>query len=253
MDLTGKVAIVTGGARDIGKQVTLKLADAGASVAFNYYGSADEARATEAQVKAMGGNVLAIQGDMTRQADVDALVASALSEFGGSIDILVNVSGGLIARKTLAEMDVDFFKSVIDLNLTSTFLTTQACVPHMASGGAIVNLASQAGRDGGGPGASAYASGKGAVMTFTRAMAKELGPQNIRVNALCPGMISTTFHDTFTKDEVRKNVANATPLRREGNPGEIADAVLYLASDASSFITGVNIDTNGGRLLSLEE
>jgi 3-oxoacyl-[acyl-carrier protein] reductase len=219
MDLTGKVAIVTGGARDIGKQVTLKLADAGASVVFNYYGSADEARATEAQVKAMGGNVLAIQGDMTRQADVDALVARALSEFGGSIDILVNVSGGLIARKTLAEMDVDFFKSVIDLNLTSTFLTTQACVPHMASGSAIVNLASQAGRDGGGPGASAYASGKGAVMTFTRAMAKELGPQNIRVNALCPGMISTTFHDTFSKDEVRKNVANATPLRREGNPG----------------------------------
>ena len=246
MDLTGKVAIVTGGARDIGKQVTLKLADAGASVAFNYYGSADEARATEAQVKAMGGNVLAIQGDMTRQADVDALVASALSEFGGSIDILVNVSGGLIARKTLAEMDVDFFKSVIDLNLTSTFLTTQACVPHMASGGAIVNLASQAGRDGGGPGASAYACGKGAVMTFTRAMAKELGPRNIRVNALCPGMISTTFHDTFSKDEVRKNVANSTPLRREGNPAEIADAVLYLASDASSFITGVNIDTNGG-------
>jgi 3-oxoacyl-[acyl-carrier protein] reductase len=187
---------------------------------------------------------------MTRQADVDALVARALSEFGGSIDILVNVSGGLIARKTLAEMDVDFFKSVIDLNLTSTFLTTQACVPHMASGSAIVNLASQAGRDGGGPGASAYASGKGAVMTFTRAMAKELGPQNIRVNALCPGMISTTFHDTFSKDEVRKNVANATPLRREGNPAEIADAVLYLASDASSFITGVNIDTNGGLFFS---
>jgi 3-oxoacyl-[acyl-carrier protein] reductase len=250
MDLTGKVAIVTGGARDIGKEVTLKLAGAGASVAFNYYGSADEARATEAQVKAMGGNVLAMQGDMTRQEDVDALVASALSEFGGSIDILVNVSGGLIARKTLAEMDVDFFKTVIDLNLTSTFLTTQACVPHMASGSAIVNLASQAGRDGGGPGASAYASGKGAVMTFTRAMAKELGPQNIRVNALCPGMISTTFHDTFSKDEVRKNVANATPLRREGNPAEIADAVLYLASDASSFITGVKIDTNGGLFFS---
>jgi 3-oxoacyl-[acyl-carrier protein] reductase len=199
MDLTGKVAIVTGGARDIGKQVTLKLADAGASVAFNYYGSADEARATEAEVKAMGGKIVALQGDMTRQEDVDALVARALSEFGGSIDILVNVSGGLIARKTLAEMDVDFFKRVIDLNLTSTFLTTQACVPHMASGSAIVNLASQAGRDGGGPGASAYASGKGAVMTFTRAMAKELGPKNIRVNALCPGMISTTFHDTFSK------------------------------------------------------
>ena len=155
MDLTGKVAIVTGGARDIGKQVTLKLVGAGASVAFNYYGSADEARATEAEAKAMGGNVIALQGDMTRQDDVDSLVSAAQSAFGGAIDILVNVAGGLIARKTLAEMDVDFFKNVVDLNLTSTFLTTKACVPHMAPGSAIVNLASQAGRDGGGPGASA--------------------------------------------------------------------------------------------------
>jgi len=250
MDLTGKVAIVTGGARDIGKQVTLKLVGAGASVAFNYYGSVDEARATEAEAKAMGGNVIALQGDMTRQEDVDALISTAQSTFGGAIDILVNVAGGLIARKTLAEMDVDFFKTVVDLNLTSTFLTTQACVPHMAPGSAIVNLASQAGRDGGGPGACAYACSKGAVMTFTRAMAKELGPQNIRVNSLCPGMISTTFHDTFSKDEVRKNVAGATPLRREGHPAEIADTVLYLASDASSFITGVNIDTNGGLFFS---
>ena len=250
MDLTGKVAIVTGGARDIGKHVSLKLAKAGASVAFNYYGSEQEAQDTVREAKALGANIISLQGDMTNPGDVQQLVDAALAEFGAGIDILVNVTGGLVARKTIDEMDVDFFKGVVDLNLTSTFLTTKACVPHMSSGSAIVNFASQAGRDGGGPGASAYSCSKGAVMTFTRAMAKELGPKNIRVNSLCPGVISTTFHDTFSKDEVRKNLANMTPLRREGNPAEIADTVVYLASDAASFITGINMDTNGGLVFS---
>ena len=132
------------------------------------------------------------------------------------------------------------------LNVSSAFLTCKAVVPHMGDGGSIINFASQAGRDGGGPGASAYATSKGAVMTFTRAMAKELGPSNIRVNCVCPGMISTTFHDTFTKDEVRANVAAGTPLRREGQAGEVADLVAYLASSESSFITGASLDINGG-------
>lgn len=136
------------------------------------------------------------------------------------------------------------------LNLNSTFLTTKACVPHMTAGSAIVNLASQAGRDGGGPGAAAYATSKGAVVTFTRAMAKELGPKGIRVNSLCPGMISTTFHDTFTKDAVREIVANSTPLRREGQSEEIATAVNFLLNGDSSFIHGTNIDINGGSLFS---
>ena len=127
---------------------------------------------------------------------------------------------------------------------------TAAVAPLMGSGGAIVNLSSQAGRDGGGPGAWAYAASKGAVMTLTRGWAKELGPRNIRVNALCPGMISTKFHDTFTQDQVRANVAAATPLRREGQATEIADAVSYLASDESSFIQGANIDINGGLFFS---
>ena len=116
----------------------------------------------------------------------------------------------------------------------------------MPEGSAIVNFASQAGRDGGGFGASAYATGKGAVATFTRAMAKELGPKGIRVNAVDPGMIATTFHDTFTKPEVRVAVANGTPLKRQGEAKEVADLVAYLASDESSFITGTNIDINGG-------
>ena len=143
-------------------------------------------------------------------------------------------------------MDVAFLEGVMRLNLTSSFLTTKHAVPHMGDGSSIVNIASLAGRDGGGPGASAYATSKGAVMTFTRAMSRELGPSNIRVNCVCPGMISTTFHDTFTKDEVRANVAAGTPLRREGDAGEVADLVAYLASAESSFITGASVDINGG-------
>lgn len=249
MKLQGKVAIVSGGARDIGKAVSLKLAAEGAKVVVNYFSNAQTAEETLAEIKAAGGEAIIAKGDMTKQADVASVVAAAQAAYGKTIDILVNVAGGLVERKTIEEMDEDFFNKVISLNLNSTFLLTKAVVPHM-DGGAIVNLASQAGRDGGGPGASAYATSKGAVMTFTRAMAKELGPKNIRVNSLCPGMISTTFHDTFTKDAVRENVANATPLKREGKAPEVADAVAYLASEEASFITGTNIDINGGLFFS---
>jgi len=119
-------------------------------------------------------------------------------------------------------------------------------VPHMPKGSSIINLASLAGRDGGGGGASAYATSKGALMTFTRGMAKELGPDGIRVNALCPGMIATKFHDDFTPDNVREAVAGKTPLRKQGAAEEVADLVAYLATEESSFITGANIDINGG-------
>ena len=246
MNLTGKVAIVTGGGRDIGKMTSIKLASLGAKVVINYFGAKEEAEKTETEIKAAGGEAILVQGDMTKQADVDQLVQKATDAFGSEIHILVNVAGGLVARKTLAEMDEDFVNLVFRLNFNSTFLVTKAVVPHMPAGSSIVNFASQAGRDGGGGGASAYAASKGAVMTFTRGMAKELGPKGIRVNSLCPGMIATTFHDTFTKSEIRTNVANATPLRREGQASEVADLVAYLASDESSFMTGNNIDINGG-------
>ena len=250
MKLENKVAIVTGGARDIGKAVSEKLAAEGAKVVVNYFSSPEQGNETVAAIESAGGSAIAIAGDMTKKADVDNLVSEAAKAYGDTIDILVNVVGGLVARKTLAEMDDEFFDRLMRLNVTSTFLTTQAVVPHMGSGAAIVNFSSQAGRDGGGPGASAYATSKGAVMTFTRAMAKELGPSNIRVNCVCPGMISTTFHDTFTKDEVRGNVAAATPLRREGNASEVANLVAYLASAESSFMTGNCVDINGGLLYS---
>ncbi len=250
MNIENRVAISAGGGRDIGRAVSEALAAKGARVVVNYFNSADEGESTVAAIKAAGGDAIAVLGDMTNQADVENLVAETRKAFGDSIDILVNVVGGLVARKSLAEMDVDFFEGVMRLNVTSALLTCKSVVPHMGDGGSIIHFASQAGRDGGGPGASAYASSKGAVMAFTRAMAKELGPSNIRVNCVCPGMISTTFHDTFTKDEVRANVAAGTPLRREGQATEVADLVAYLASAESSFITGASVDVNGGLIFS---
>lgn len=248
--LEGKVAIVAGGARDIGRAISEGLAARGAKVVVNYFNKPADGESTVSSIKDAGGTAIAVRGDMTDDGDVENLVNETRSAFGDSIDALVNVVGGLVARKPLAEMDVAFLEGVMRLNLTSSFLTTKHTVPHMAAGSSIVNIASLAGRDGGGPGASAYATSKGAVMTFTRAMAKELGPSNIRVNCVCPGMISTTFHDTFTKDEVRANVAAGTPLRREGQAGEVADLVAYLASAESSFITGASVDINGGLFFS---
>ena len=250
MNLENKVAIVTGGARDIGRAISEKLAASGAKVVVNYFRTKADGDATVAAIEAAGGTAIAVVGDMTKQADVENLVKVARKTFGDSIDILVNNVGGLGARKSLAEMDLEFFESIMRLNVSSAFLTSKYVAPHMGEGGAIVNLASLAGRDGGGPGASAYSASKGAVMTFTRALAKELGPRNIRANCVCPGMIATTFHDTFTKDEVRKNVAGATPLKREGRAEEVADLVAYLASPESSFVTGASVDINGGLFFS---
>lgn len=247
MKLAGKTAIITGGGRDIGRACAIRLAQEGANVAINYFSSSEGADSAVAEIKAAGGNAFALQGDLNTQAGVDALVNKAVADFGG-VDVLVNNTGGLIARKTIAEMSLEHWQAVMDLNLTSTFLMVKACLPHMKSG-AIVNLASQAGRDGGGPGSVAYGASKGAVMTMTRGLAKELGP-NIRVNALCPGMIDTDFHNIHTKPEVRKNVENATPLKRQGLPMDIANLVLFLACDESAFMTGTNVDINGGMLFS---
>ena len=248
--LKGKIAIVTGGTRDIGRSCSIKLAEAGAKVAVNYLNNKDAGDETVAAIEKAGGAAVLVKGDMTRKNDVDNLVAATREAFGDEIHVLVNNVGGLVARKKLSEMDEEFLDYVMSLNLNSTFLATQAVVPQMPTGGAIVNLASLAGRDGGGPGASAYAASKSAVMTFTRAMAKELGPQGIRVNALCPGMIDTTFHDTFTPDEARRGVEASVPMRRQGHPDDCANLVAYLASDASAYITGANIDINGGMFFS---
>jgi len=244
--LTGKVAIITGGARDIGRQAALKLAGAGARVCVNNLSNAADADETIRLIKEAGGEAIAVQGDMTKAADVKKVVDACVAAYGNVVHILVNVAGGLMGRKVLADLDEAFWDAVINVNLKSAYLVTRAVVPYMTEGGAIVNFSSQAARDGGGFGALAYATAKGGVLTLTRGLAKELGPKGIRVNCISPGMINTTFHNTFTKPEVRTNVAAATPLRREGEAGEVGDLVLYLAGDASSFINGASIEINGG-------
>ncbi len=246
MKLKGKVAVVTGGARDIGSAICVKLAKEGAKVVVNYFGSQKESEKTLAAIKAVGGEGISVKADVSKQADIDNLVARTKEAFGSRIDILVNNAGGLFARKTIDEIDEDYYNLVMDVNFKGTVFVTKAFKPLMGEGGAIVNLSSQAGRDGGGPGSAIYAASKGAVMTLTRNWAKELGPQGIRVNAVCPGMIATKFHDDFTKDEVRAKVAGSTPLRREGQAEEVADLVAYLAGPESTFMTGNNVDINGG-------
>jgi len=244
--LEGKVAIVTGGARDIGRQASIKLAAAGAKVCVNYFSDKSMADETIQLIKNAGGEAIAVHGDMTKADDVKKVVDACTAAFGNTIHVLVNVAGGLLGRKVLADLDEEFWDRVIDVNLKSAYLTVRATVPYMTEGGAIVNFSSQAARDGGGFGALAYATAKGGVLTMTRGLAKELGPKGIRVNCVSPGMINTNFHNTFTKPEVRTNVAAATPLRREGEAREVGDLVLYLASDASSFINGESVEINGG-------
>jgi len=246
MNLKGKTAIVTGGGRDIGRAISIKLAASGAKVAVNYANNAEDAEETLRIIRESGGEAILVKADLTKWDECFRLVEETRKAFGDEIHILVNNAGGLVARKQLCEMDEAFWDLVMTLNLKSVFMMHKAVINHMPEGSAIVNLASQAGRDGGGGGASAYSTSKGAVMTFTRAMAKELGPKGIRVNAVCPGMIATTFHDTFTTDAVREKVAGMTPLRREGSAEEVANVVACLASAETSFVTGANIDINGG-------
>jgi 3-oxoacyl-[acyl-carrier protein] reductase len=246
MTFKDKVALVTGGGRDIGRSVSLRLAAEGAKVAINYCHDRESAEATAREIEAAGGVATVFQADVSKADQVVELVAGIQAAFGARIDVLVNLAGGMVARKKIEEMDEAFYDQVMDLNLKSVFLVTKAVKPLMGEGGAIVNVSSIAGRDGGGPGASLYATSKGALMTLTRAWAKEFGPQGIRVNAVCPGLIGTSFHDIFSKPEGRAAVTGNTPLRREGHPDEVADAIAYLASDEARFLTGVNLDVNGG-------
>jgi 3-oxoacyl-[acyl-carrier protein] reductase len=246
IDLSGKVALVTGGGRDIGRWIVYGLAEAGASVIVNYHSSKHYAEETVAEVSGFGGQAIAIKADVTRAADVNRLLAEGTGAFGGSLDILVNNAGGLLARKKLDEMDEAFWDAVMAVNLKSVFLVSQAALPYMKPGGTIVNLASLAARDGGGGGSIAYATAKGGVLTMTRGMAKELSGRNIRVNCVSPGLINTTFHDTFTPDNVRKMVAGKTAVGREGESEDVANIVVFLASDASSYMNGESVEVNGG-------
>lgn len=242
----GKVAVVTGGGRDIGRAISVALAKEGAKVVVNYNSSRKGAKETVAEIASFKGKAIAVKADVSTLRGIKSLKTKTVKAFGKKVHILVNNAGGLFARKTLQEFDEEFYDLVMNVNFKSTVFVMQVFEPLMGKGSSIINLSSLAARDGGGGGSSLYASSKGAATTFTRGMAKELGPKGIRVNAICPGLIGTKFHDDFTSDEIRKIVAGKTPIRREGRADEVADLVVYLASKKSSFVTGANFDINGG-------
>ena len=250
MKLKGKVAVVTGGARDLGRAISIRLAQEGAKVVINYFDNKEDAEETLKLINSDGGEAIIVQGDMTVEADVKHLFAEGVKTYGNDIHLLVNVVGGICGRKSVTEQDEAWYNLLMDVNMKSCWLCTREAVPHLPAGSAIVNFSSQAASDGGGPGASLYATAKGAVMTYTRSMAKELGPKGIRVNSLAPGTIATSFHDRFNTPENRERMKQVYPLRREGEAKDIADLVLYLASDESGYLTGTNIDINGGAFFS---
>jgi 3-oxoacyl-[acyl-carrier protein] reductase len=247
-DFQNKLAVVFGGGRDIGGAIAIELARQGAQVALSFHGS--NPAEVVAAITALGQKPYTQKVDALDMAAVRSFATSSAEQSGKKIAVLINVVGGLVARKRMEEMDDAFWDHVMTLNTKSIFAITQAALPLMTDGGAIVNVSSQAGRDGGGAGGIAYATSKGALMSMTRGLAKELGPRRIRVNAVCPGLIATKFHDEFTKPEVRQRVAGLTPLGREGRAQEVANLVVYLASDAASFVNGTNVDINGGILFS---
>ncbi|MCX5478634.1 SDR family oxidoreductase [Kaistia geumhonensis] len=242
---SGKTVLVTGGASGIGRGIVEAFIEQGARVAFTYASSGAQA----AEIVAAHGEAkaLALQTDATDENAVAEAVARTNAAFG-RIDIAVGNAGGLLKRSKVAECSLQLWNEALAVNLTSAFLLARAVVPQMteAKSGAIVLMSSLAAHDGGGAGASHYAASKGGVMTFVRALAKEVGPDGVRVNGVAPGLIGTQFHDRFSTAEGRKATVERTPMRREGTPADVAAAVLYLASPAAGFIAGEIIEINGG-------
>jgi 3-oxoacyl-[acyl-carrier protein] reductase len=248
-DLAGKAALVTGAGVGIGRATALALAEAGAFVGIHYNRSAAEAEAVLAALKAGGGDGLLIQADLTREDEANALVATFV-EGAGRMDILVNNAGALVGRATTEDSSLELWNATLAANVTSAFLVTRKSIPHLrASGnGSIVNICSLSMQSGGTNGAGAYAVAKGALHIFTRTLARELGPE-VRSNAICPGVIETRHHEGSTSPERLAQYRQDTPLKRNGTAEEVAAAVLYLASDASSFSNGALLDVGGGRFM----
>ncbi|WP_165733146.1 SDR family NAD(P)-dependent oxidoreductase [Polaribacter sp. 20A6] len=246
--LVGKNILVTAGAQGIGESITKHFIDNGAHVAIHYFSSADTANQLVEYATSKGQKAIAIAGDLTKEADANKVVEKTIEALG-SLDILINNAGSLVARKLIGEMEAEFWHKVMDINMTSMMFVTKAAAPHLAKNdnSSIVNLASLAGRKGGHPGSLVYATSKGAILTFTRALSTELGPQGTRVNAVAPGLIlGTSFHNTHTTKESAAETTAGIPIQRAGNAADVARAVLYLASEYDGFITGATLDINGG-------
>lgn len=250
MAFSGEVAWITGSSTGIGAACAVLLAREGCRVAVHYNRSEDEARAVVEEIEGGGGEASLVGGDVSDAKEVGRMVGK-IQECFGRLDILVNNAGGLIERRPFSEMTEDLWDRVMDVNLKSVYLCSQAVLPMMRErgGGRIINVTSVAARNGGGPGASAYATAKAGVSNLTRGMAKELVSENILVNGVSPGMITTPFHDRYTPPEVRDQLTSSLPIGREGTPEEVASVISFLASPAANYLVGEIVEVNGGQLM----
>ena len=243
--LEGKVALVTGASKGIGAAIAALLAAEGASVVVNYASSQAGADAVVAGINAAGGKAVAVRGDVTRQADAQAIVDAAIAQFG-RLDILVNNSGvyGFAPLEDIAEED---FHRQFNVNVLGLLLTTQAAAKHLGEGSSIINIGSVVSRTTP-PGSAVYAGTKGAVDAITGVLSRELGGRKIRVNALNPGMIETEGTHTagFIGTDIEAGTAAQTPLGRIGQPNDIASIAVFLASDDSCWLTGEQLLASGG-------
>src|SRR5215204_50802 len=216
-DLEGKVAIITGASSGIGYATARVLADCGSAVAINYNRNESGAEQLKQEIVSNGGKAITVQADVTRAADVEALVKRTTEELG-PIDILVNNAGSLIERLRILELSEERWDEVVDLNLKTAFLCCKSVTPSMMERktGAIINLSSIAGRNGGALGSIHYSTAKGGLITFTKGLAKELAPFGIRVNAVSPGVIDTPYHEQFSSAEMMKTYAGMIPMGRVG-------------------------------------
>jgi 3-oxoacyl-[acyl-carrier protein] reductase len=249
LNLTGKVALISGAAVGIGRACALALGRAGAFVGINYHSSKDAAESLMGAFALQNLKGMLLPADLTDEDQANAVVDKLVAETG-RLDILVNNSGGLVKRAKIEETTLDNWRKSLDINLTSAFLVTKRAIPHLRNTGSgrIVNLLSLSVQTGGANGAGAYAAPKGGLMVFTHTLAKELAPE-IRTNSVMPGTVETQHHEIHSTPEMLENYRKQTPLGRNTMAEEVASSVLFLVSDMSSHINGALIDISGGRFL----
>lgn len=244
-ELNNKVALITGGSSGIGASAAKIMAREGAKIAMTYFRNEDGAKEVKRSIEDGGGEIIKIKADLTDEKDIGEM-ASVIAQKFGKIDILVNNAGGFTERHSLLESDRDYWQGVIETNLFSVILVTRKIIPLINKHGCIINVSSIAGINGGGKGAFAYATSKGGVNTFSKALAKDLANVPIRVVNLLPGLIDTPFHVKSKNIDINELEKAGILLKRPGKPEEVAEVISFLASDRASFINGTSIIVDGG-------